>query len=140
MASFTGTPPIAKQLLISGMPYAFKLLQNWWIISNVCFASSLDGHIINPYGPSFFMNGNFTSCSKQNITKGKTKTIVLPEPVNAMPIISLPESLKTKTCLQKNENRMLRWNESNMPPKIYSGRKCIVTCQNFKNNIKILPN
>lgn len=42
------------------------------------------------------MKDSLTSCSKQNITKGNTKTIVLPEPVNAMPMISLPERLSKK--------------------------------------------
>lgn len=47
-----------------------------------------------PYGPSLGLNGNFISCSRQNIKSGSTKTNVLPLPVNAIPIISLPDNLK----------------------------------------------
>jgi hypothetical protein len=49
--------------------------------------------LILPYGPSFLPKGKATSCSRQNIIRGKTKTNVLPLPVNAIPMISLPDNL-----------------------------------------------
>ena len=51
---------------------------------------------MRPYGPSFFMNGIRFSCSKQNMMMGSTNTSVLPEPVNAIPMISLPSNLHEK--------------------------------------------
>ena len=51
---------------------------------------------MRPYGPSFFMNGIRFSCSKQNMMTGSTNTSVLPEPVNAIPMISLPSNLHEK--------------------------------------------
>lgn len=50
--------------------------------------------MIRPNGPSLFVNGKRFSCSKQNMMSGKVKTSVFPEPVNAMPIMSRPDSLK----------------------------------------------
>ena len=52
-----------------------------------------EGHITSPNGPSPGANGNFFSCSRQNIMMGRVKTSVFPEPVNAIPIISLPDKL-----------------------------------------------
>ena len=46
-----------------------------------------------PYGPSFLMNGKCVSCSRQNMMRGRTNTKVLPLPVNAIPIMSRPDSL-----------------------------------------------
>lgn len=46
-----------------------------------------------PYGPSFLMNGKCVSCSRQNMMRGRTNTNVLPLPVNAIPIMSRPDSL-----------------------------------------------
>ena len=53
-----------------------------------------EGHMTRPNGPSPEANGNFFSCSKQNITIGRVKTNVFPEPVNAIPIISRPDKLR----------------------------------------------
>lgn len=53
-----------------------------------------EGQMIRPNGPSLFVNGKRFSCSKQNMMSGKVKTSVFPEPVNAMPIMSRPDSLK----------------------------------------------
>ena len=47
-----------------------------------------------PYGPSLGKKGIFSSCSRLKTIIGKTKTKVFPLPVKAMPIISLPLSLK----------------------------------------------
>ena len=51
------------------------------------------GQMMRPYGPSFLPNGIFFSCSRENMTMGRVNTRVLPDPVNAIPIISLPDSL-----------------------------------------------
>ena len=61
---------------------------------------------MRPYGPSFFMNGIRFSCSKQNMMMGSTKTSVLPEPVNAIPMISLPSNLHRKQ--KKNSTVQIR--------------------------------
>lgn len=55
-----------------------------------------DGHKITPTGPSPLTNGSFTSASRAIIIAGMQKARVFPEPVNAMPIISLPENLIQK--------------------------------------------
>jgi hypothetical protein len=52
-----------------------------------------DGHMINPIGPSPRINGNFSSASSDNIIIGSENANVLPEPVNAMPIMSRPDNL-----------------------------------------------
>ena len=61
-----------------------------------------DGQITRPYGPSLRANGRRFSCSRQNMRIGSTNTIVLPEPVNAMPIISRPDRLQHSPiyCMQ----------------------------------------
>ena len=61
-------------------------------------AKLTDGQITRPYGPSFWVNGSRFSCSRQNMRIGSTNTIVLPEPVNAMPIMSRPDRLQQHTC------------------------------------------
>lgn len=55
-----------------------------------------EGQMISPYGPSLLENGSLFSCSRQNMITGRVNTRVLPEPVNAMPIMSLPERLQRK--------------------------------------------
>jgi len=52
-----------------------------------------EGQITRPYGPSLRTNGRRFSCSRQNMIIGSTNTTVLPDPVNAMPIISRPDNL-----------------------------------------------
>ena len=52
-----------------------------------------------PYGPSFLMNGKCVSCSRQNMMSGRTNTNVLPLPVNAIPIMSRPDSLSEKISI-----------------------------------------
>lgn len=52
-----------------------------------------------PYGPSFLMNGKCVSCSRQNMISGRTNTSVLPLPVNAIPIMSRPDSLSEKISI-----------------------------------------
>jgi len=55
-----------------------------------------DGQMTRPYGPSLRVNGSRFSCSRQNMMIGSTNTIVLPDPVNAMPIISRPDRLQNR--------------------------------------------
>lgn len=45
-------------------------------------------------GPSPRTNGNLASISKATITAGNENANVFPDPVNAIPIISLPENLQ----------------------------------------------
>ena len=52
-----------------------------------------DGHIIKPNGPSSRWKGIAISCSRQNINNGSENVSVLPEPVYAIPIKSLPINL-----------------------------------------------
>ena len=47
------------------------------------------------------MNGSRFSCSRQNMMRGRTKTRVFPDPVNAIPIMSRPANLK----MQRNDYR-----------------------------------
>lgn len=51
------------------------------------------GHMMMPIGLSPLCKGSFFSASKANITSGKEKVSDLPDPVNAIPIMSLPEKL-----------------------------------------------
>lgn len=44
----TGSPPIARQVLISGKPSASVNLQMYSMLSLICLASSRDGTIIRP--------------------------------------------------------------------------------------------
>lgn len=52
-----------------------------------------EGQRTTPTGPSPFSNGNLDSCSNATMIAGNENARVLPDPVNAMPIISLPENL-----------------------------------------------
>ena len=63
---------------------------------------------MRPYGPSFLMNGSRFSCSRQNMMIGSVKTSVLPDPVNAIPMISRPDSLKIKQKTLQKETRPRR--------------------------------
>jgi hypothetical protein len=56
-----------------------------------------DGQTIIPIGPSPLTNGSLHSSSRENITNGSEKARVLPDPVNAIPIISLPANLQKKS-------------------------------------------
>jgi hypothetical protein len=48
------------------------------------------------------MSGNLSSASKANINSGRENANVFPDPVKAMPIISLPESLKAGKMASDN--------------------------------------
>lgn len=54
-----------------------------------------EGQMISPYGPSLLKKGSLFSCSSANIMIGRVKTKVFPDPVKAIPIMSLPERLQT---------------------------------------------
>jgi hypothetical protein len=54
--------------------------------------------MMSPTGPSPFWNGNFASISSACMIAGRLNARVLPEPVNAMPIMSLPENLSVRCC------------------------------------------
>mmetsp|Transcript_17986 Transcript_17986/g.59058 ORF Transcript_17986/g.59058 Transcript_17986/m.59058 type:complete len:316 (-) Transcript_17986:871-1818(-) len=73
-----------------GNPPKPRASQCSFMTSYVCLASSLDGLIQSPKGPSPLAIGIFVSCSNAIITIGREKTRVFPEPVKAIPIISLP--------------------------------------------------
>lgn len=60
------------------------------------------GQIMSPYGPSPLPNGSFFSCSKLNMIMGRVKTKVLPEPVNAIPIMSRPIRLKERGEMKRH--------------------------------------
>eukprot|EP00967_Tisochrysis_lutea_P107756 scaffold166484_cov33-Tisochrysis_lutea.AAC.1 len=77
----------------SGSPAARKASAIPLAISQVCVASSREGAMIRPKGPSPLVSGMRFSCSYATITIGRVNTRVLPEPVNAMPIMSRPERM-----------------------------------------------
>lgn len=66
----------------------------FWKENQKCWHSLTEGQMMRPYGPSSLINGNRFSCSRQNMSIGSVNTMVFPEPVNAIPIISLPASLQ----------------------------------------------
>jgi hypothetical protein len=45
-------------------------------------------------GPSPLVNGSLVSCSNAKQTNGRENESVFPEPVNAIPIISRPDSIR----------------------------------------------
>jgi hypothetical protein len=49
--------------------------------------------MIIPIGPSPLIKGSLSSASSANISIGSENANVLPEPVNAMPIMSRPDNL-----------------------------------------------
>lgn len=57
---------------------------------------------MSPYGPSPWPNGIRFSCSIENMIRGRVKTKVLPDPVKAMPIMSLPLRLNNN-----NNNKLM---------------------------------
>jgi hypothetical protein len=63
-----------------------KFHENWLMVINT------ESRYL-PYGPSFLINGKRVSCSRQNMIRGRTNTKVFPLPVNAIPIMSRPDSL-----------------------------------------------
>mmetsp|Transcript_29458 Transcript_29458/g.95030 ORF Transcript_29458/g.95030 Transcript_29458/m.95030 type:complete len:250 (+) Transcript_29458:1067-1816(+) len=77
----------------SGSPAARRAAATSLAISHVCVASSRDGAMISPNGPSPRVRGIRFSSSYATITIGSVKTRVLPEPVKAMPIMSRPERM-----------------------------------------------
>lgn len=89
---------MARHERISGKPPFCSCAEKNCTISCVCLANSRDGQMIRPYGPSLRTNGMLISCSRQNMMSGSTNTIVLPEPVNAMPIRSRPASTVGMPC------------------------------------------
>mmetsp|Transcript_5595 Transcript_5595/g.16319 ORF Transcript_5595/g.16319 Transcript_5595/m.16319 type:complete len:246 (+) Transcript_5595:1160-1897(+) len=62
-----------------------------WATSCVWRASSRDGQMTIPRGPSLRVRGKRASSSAASMTMGRVKARVLPEPVNAMPMRSRPE-------------------------------------------------
>ena len=90
-----------KRLFLAQLLHWFKMLLI--IVREVKWEFITDGQMIRPYGPSFLTNGMRFSCSRQNIISGKTKTIVFPEPVNAMPIMSRPDNLKMDDNAMKDK-------------------------------------
>mmetsp|Transcript_11956 Transcript_11956/g.25700 ORF Transcript_11956/g.25700 Transcript_11956/m.25700 type:complete len:222 (-) Transcript_11956:596-1261(-) len=86
------TPPIHSMARSSGYPSSTSALQYCSMISCVWLASSREGQMMRPTGPSLRMSGmRISSCSAIMIM-GSVKTSVLPEPVKAMPIMSRPAS------------------------------------------------
>mmetsp|Transcript_6032 Transcript_6032/g.13284 ORF Transcript_6032/g.13284 Transcript_6032/m.13284 type:complete len:273 (+) Transcript_6032:1011-1829(+) len=85
-------PPMASIALKEAVPDALMCAQKWFATSYVCRASSRDGHIMSPTGPSPRVSGMRVSSSSASITMGSVKTSVLPEPVKAIPIKSRPDS------------------------------------------------
>jgi len=63
--------------------------------------------MMSPTGPSPFWNGSLASISSACMIAGRLNARVLPEPVNAMPIISLPENLHVR-CRQSLRAENLR--------------------------------
>ena len=58
-----------------------------------------EGTIIIENGPSFLETLNFISSSRAIIIAGRMKRRVLPDPVNAIDIISLPDRTTGKPCI-----------------------------------------
>lgn len=63
------------------------------MITNNVMHQLTDGHTIIPIGPSPRINGSLYSSSNANIINGRENAKVFPDPVNAIPIMSRPESL-----------------------------------------------
>ena len=56
-----------------------------------------EGTTTSDIGPSPSINESFFSCSSAAMIMGSAKTMVFPDPVNAIPIKSLPESLNPES-------------------------------------------
>lgn len=59
-----------------------------------------------PTGPSPLTNGSFASSSAANMISGRQNARVFPDPVNAIPIISLPENLPSIKIIRPFENKV----------------------------------
>uniref|UniRef100_A0A0A8YW84 ATP-dependent RNA helicase DDX41 n=1 Tax=Arundo donax TaxID=35708 RepID=A0A0A8YW84_ARUDO len=92
------TPPMQSKCLISGYPASLSGIRNCSITSYVCFASSRDGQMIIPNGPSPGTIGIMISSCSATMMSGSTNTSVFPDPVKAMPIMSRPESTTGSPC------------------------------------------
>uniref|UniRef100_A0A8R7VGZ5 Uncharacterized protein n=1 Tax=Triticum urartu TaxID=4572 RepID=A0A8R7VGZ5_TRIUA len=91
-------PPMQSNGRISGNPACLSGVRNISMTSYVCLASSRDGQMIMPNGPSPGTIGiNISSC-RATMMRGSTNTRVFPDPVKAMPIMSRPESTTGSPC------------------------------------------
>mmetsp|Transcript_24391 Transcript_24391/g.52801 ORF Transcript_24391/g.52801 Transcript_24391/m.52801 type:complete len:495 (-) Transcript_24391:161-1645(-) len=105
--SLLDSPPITRAHRISGLPAFLKVSQKCCTFSYVCLASSLLGQRISPRGPSFPSRGMLSSSSRANMTMGRAKVSVFPDPVNAMPMMSRPESSAGMPCTWMGVGRVM---------------------------------
>mmetsp|Transcript_3020 Transcript_3020/g.6843 ORF Transcript_3020/g.6843 Transcript_3020/m.6843 type:complete len:288 (-) Transcript_3020:272-1135(-) len=89
-------PPMQQRVRNAGSPAAVKPCANMSATSFVCRASSREGQMMMPNGPSPRAIGIRFSSSNAIITIGSANVSVFPEPVKAMPIMSLPASTAGK--------------------------------------------
>mmetsp|Transcript_30873 Transcript_30873/g.73528 ORF Transcript_30873/g.73528 Transcript_30873/m.73528 type:complete len:336 (+) Transcript_30873:492-1499(+) len=94
----TSTPPIASSVRTSGKPASRRTSQYPSMTWLVCLASSRDGQMTIPTGPSPLASGIRCSSWMASITSGSENTSVLPEPVKAMPIMSRPDRTTGRPC------------------------------------------
>mmetsp|Transcript_31183 Transcript_31183/g.79494 ORF Transcript_31183/g.79494 Transcript_31183/m.79494 type:complete len:269 (-) Transcript_31183:176-982(-) len=69
------------------------------MISCVWRASSREGHRMSATGPSLRIRGSRISSCSAIMIMGSENTSVLPDPVNAMPIMSRPASATGRPCI-----------------------------------------
>ena len=73
----------------------------------VCLASSLEGARISASGPSPPLRGSLASSCSASMTAGSENASVLPDPVNAIPIMSRPERITGSPCIWIGVGRVI---------------------------------
>mmetsp|Transcript_13892 Transcript_13892/g.58836 ORF Transcript_13892/g.58836 Transcript_13892/m.58836 type:complete len:284 (-) Transcript_13892:237-1088(-) len=90
LCSLESTPPMHSMIRICAMPCLASSTVKPSMTSCVCLASSRLGQRISPTGPSPPSSGILCSSIIAAMIMGRTKVNDLPDPVNAIPMMSRP--------------------------------------------------